>query len=623
MTQVTVSSPLGSRAITYQAYDPVGRGRSRREVKDGSATGVTTSFAYDALGRLSTASQATATATVWRQQFTYDDLGNLLGLTNTAGSSSAAKTTLSYLAIDRDRICRIGYGADRGTACNVTYDQVGNIVAQPTRTGLRQLSYLADGSVRRIIDGSTAAHFRYDAFGEVQELDLTSSTSPDTRHDRRYGGLIAWRDEAAGASPTSVLTRTIPGPDGFVATRHGAGGPWVFAFGEARGNRFFTDETGAFVQDVDYSPFGEPTSSGAQPGSSLYSHDQWNGGDALAALGVSHLGARLYDPVIGRFLSRDPLLIPRTATTTNPYAFAINDPVNRSDPSGLDCIGVECSHDPGGPGNGGFDIPPPGQVDANRGHGGGSSGSHYSPPAPPRPYGPLAPTDFTPPQVRDLQRVFDPVTQVAAMTAVSDVVVPIEQAVGRGFVEAALDSVPLLGTYRAFARGDYFVGAVSFVGDLLFAAKVANFTMKVGRALHGMVAVEHGAVDLERGGASGLRYAEDVRDAARGAIGATGRVGEQALKALGGESQVFFRTSQGRRFVDQLVGRVAHESKVGYTALTRDVATQIAKDAELIGAGRIEGATWHFFQSPVTGVGGPSGPLRQALEQAGIGIVIH
>ena len=168
------------------------------------------------------------------------------------------------------------------------YDPVGDIVQQPTRTGLRQLGFFADGSVRSVTDGNITAQFRYDAFGEVQELDLTSSTSPDTRHDRRYGGLIAWRDETAGASTTSVLTRTIPGPDGFVATRHGAGGPWVFAFGEARGNRFFTDDTGAFVQDVDYTPFGEATSTGAQPGSSRYSNEQWNVGDALAALGIDH-----------------------------------------------------------------------------------------------------------------------------------------------------------------------------------------------------------------------------------------------------------------------------------------------------------------------------------------------
>ena len=53
------------------------------------------------------------------------------------------------------------------------------------------------------------------------------------------------------------------------------------------------------------------------------------------------LGARLYDPVIGRFLSRDPVLNPRSAAAANPYAFAANDPVNSSDPSGF-CEGGEC-----------------------------------------------------------------------------------------------------------------------------------------------------------------------------------------------------------------------------------------------------------------------------------------
>jgi RHS repeat-associated protein len=126
--------------------------------------------------------------------------------------------------------------------------------------------------------------------------------------------------------------------------------------------------------------------------------------------------------------------------------------------------------------------------------------------------------------------------------------------------------------------------------------------------------------------AAGAQVAADAAGGAGGAtsaIGATGRVGEEALRALGGRSQAFFRTSYGGRFVDQLVGNIAHESKVGYTALTPSISIQIAKDAQMLATRAIDGAIWHFFQSPVTGLGGPSAPLRQALDQAGIGIVIH
>jgi RHS repeat-associated protein len=265
----------------------------------------------------------------------------------TAGTTGPTSTALSYLPTDRDRICRIRHGDDSGTACNVTYDEVGSIVAQATPTGQRQYSYFADGSVRTITDNlGSAAQFRYDAFGEIQELGVTSSASQDTRRDRRYGSLFAWRDATTGSS---ILSRKVVGPDGSIATRRGAGGPWVFELGEARGNRFFVDQDGAFVQDVDYQPYGTPTTTGEQPGSPLYSSEQWNGGDLLAAFGISQLGARLYDPAIGRFLSRDPLLIPRTAATTNPYAFADNDPVNRSDPTGLCTSGPKLLVDEGEP----------------------------------------------------------------------------------------------------------------------------------------------------------------------------------------------------------------------------------------------------------------------------------
>jgi hypothetical protein len=106
-------------------------------------------------------------------------------------------------------------------------------------------------------------------------------------------------------------------------------------------------------------------------------------------------------------------------------------------------------------------------------------------------------------------------------------------------------------------------------------------------------------------------------------IGATGRVGEDALKELGGKPQAFFRTTSGGRYVDQLVDGVAHESKVGYASLTSDIRLQVAKDAELVATRQVAGYTWHFFRSPVTGRIGPSAPLRRALELAKIGVEVH
>ena len=111
---------------------------------------------------------------------------------------------------------------------------------------------------------------------------------------------------------------------------------------------------------------------------------------------------------------------------------------------------------------------------------------------------------------------------------------------------------------------------------------------------------------------------------AQGRIGATGKVGEAALKQLvGGKSQVFFPTSTGARFIDQLAKGIAHESKVGRTSLTKAVKRQIAKDVELKGNDVIRGSVWHFFPSPATGKVGPTGPLKEALRSAGIGFKVH
>lgn len=68
-----------------------------------------------------------------------------------------------------------------------------------------------------------------------------------------------------------------------------------------------------------------------------------------------------------------------------------------------------------------------------------------------------------------------------------------------------------------------------------------------------------------------------------------GDAGEEFLKEMfGGRQQAYFKTSQGRRFVDQLAGRTAHESKVGYVATTDFIKKQAAKDAELLATKQVD-----------------------------------
>jgi RHS repeat-associated protein len=212
------------------------------------------------------------------------------------------------------------------------------MVSEPTPAGPNTFSYFNSGDVHTISNAAgVTATFAYDPFGEVQDVNIGSPSSP-LRHDQHYGDLITRRSQTGQSQSASFISRQFPGP-GLTISRRGSQGPWVFKFSDPQGTRFTTDEKGQFPQDVSYTPYGAATSSGVSEGATTFTTDQWNEGDALDSLGLVQLGKRIYDPSIGRFLSRDPLMIPRTAATTNPYAFAMNEPVNLSDPSGMDPCG--------------------------------------------------------------------------------------------------------------------------------------------------------------------------------------------------------------------------------------------------------------------------------------------
>ena len=95
-----------------------------------------------------------------------------------------------------------------------------------------------------------------------------------------------------------------------------------------------------------------------------------------------------------------------------------------------------------------------------------------------------------------------------------------------------------------------------------------------------------------------------------------------------GKSQSFFATSNGRRFIDRLSNKTAHEAKEGYTSATQFIKKQLKKDIDLLSSKEIDKSIWHFFESPVTGKKGPSQPLIDLItsyQQKGFDIsyIIH
>ena len=61
----------------------------------------------------------------------------------------------------------------------------------------------------------------------------------------------------------------------------------------------------------------------------------YTGHEEEAELGLVNMRARMYDPVIGRFLQPDPIMSLGDSQQSNPYAYVLNNPLRYTDPFGL------------------------------------------------------------------------------------------------------------------------------------------------------------------------------------------------------------------------------------------------------------------------------------------------
>jgi RHS repeat-associated protein len=208
------------------------------------------------------------------------------------------------------------------------YDAAGNTTSRDFNGAAQTLTWDAEGHLQKITEGaSTLEDNLYDAdgnrmirrepsigkttlfWGTHTELTLNTSTGgiTGTRYYDYAAYTIAVRTGIAQADVTTLV------PD-----HHGTA---AYAVG---------DTTGVLsVRRLD--PFGNPrgTPPASWPGQRGYVN-----GTPDNAVGLTHLGARDYDPTLGRFVSVDPLIDINQPETLNAYAYSNNSPVTLSDPDG-------------------------------------------------------------------------------------------------------------------------------------------------------------------------------------------------------------------------------------------------------------------------------------------------
>ena len=259
----------------------------------------TATFTHDANGRL-VAVNGPGSAS---QSYAYDAAGNRVSSPESSSSTFNAADELT--------------AAQNAT---YTYDANGQRTSKVDSSGATtRYAYNAHGQLISITfpDG-TSTSYTYDAVG--RRLSATSTGTPATSYV--YDGANM-RLEYSGSTLAASYVGT-GSPDQTLEMVRG-GTPYYYLDDFQGSVTALTDSSGAVKSTYSYDAFGVPT--GAS--SSVTNPFSYTGREYDSKSGLYYDRARYYDPSAGSFISRDP------APSSNPYPYAMNDPVDFTDPSGM------------------------------------------------------------------------------------------------------------------------------------------------------------------------------------------------------------------------------------------------------------------------------------------------
>ena len=265
------------------------------------------------------------------QSYNYDNWGNI-----------TYKTGAGYYKYDSNRVHQLlGVYSNSnftGTKYYFGYDASGNV----TNDGSRLFTYSSIDKPTRITKGSAISNMKYGVDKELYYKDDSFVENGKNVRYRRY--YIGAYEKLVRNGGNGNLTEHKYNIGNAVITYRNGSRTTSFTHKDNQGSVISTtNHLGQVTTQAIYDPFGKQ--------SEVFKHSTYvtslpaitdrgyTGHKQMNHLDIIHMGGRIYDPTIGRFLQADPFIqAPSNSQSYNRYSYVLNNPMSMTDPSGFNFI---------------------------------------------------------------------------------------------------------------------------------------------------------------------------------------------------------------------------------------------------------------------------------------------
>ncbi|QYF94840.1 RHS repeat-associated core domain-containing protein [Massilia sp. PAMC28688] len=278
--------------------------------------------------------------------YDYDSIGNIK-LRSDVGSYNAGAVNARPHGIDNIALAGGGTSYFRYDANgNMNYQRQFNVNNQLEPAKSRCTSYTSFNMPRKTASSTAAIMFNYGPDHERTRMTALGTTTVFV-HPDNSGGLMYERDTKPDLSVEHRYFVTVGGQAIALITKNQAGASTVsYMHHDNLGSvTAMSNEGGTVTERFAYEPFGKRRypAGGLDPAGAIkggLTDRGYTSHQHLDSLGLIHMNGRVYDPMLGRFLSADPT-VPDAGDmqSLNRYAYTRNNPLTSVDMDGYDDTG--------------------------------------------------------------------------------------------------------------------------------------------------------------------------------------------------------------------------------------------------------------------------------------------